>query len=177
MDSHSLLQGIFPTQGLNLGLLHRRQILYHVSHQGSPLPMPWDNVINISVSISLMRKLDTEKLSLLPKVVQQGDGRCRTWNPGLSLLQTMLLEGHNTLPISGAQWRVIIIINGGFPMFWAISMCFTCNYYFHWRRKWQPTPVFLPGEFHGQRTLVSYSLWGCKESDMTEQLTHTHPFH
>ena len=41
-------------------------------------------------------------------------------------------------------------------MFWAISMCFTCNYYFHWRRKWQPTLVFLPGEFHGQRTLVSY---------------------
>ena len=37
-----------------------------------------------------------------------------------------------------------------------------------WRRKWQPTPVFLPGEFHGQRSLVGYSLWGHKESDMTE---------
>ena len=34
---HSLLQGIFPTQGLNLGLLHCRQILYHLNHQGSPL--------------------------------------------------------------------------------------------------------------------------------------------
>ena len=33
---HFLLQGIFPTQGLNLGLLHCRQILYHLSHQGSP---------------------------------------------------------------------------------------------------------------------------------------------
>ena len=31
-----------------------------------------------------------------------------------------------------------------------------------WRRKWQPTPVFLPGKFHGQRSLVSYSPWGCK---------------
>ena len=30
-----------------------------------------------------------------------------------------------------------------------------------------PTPVFLPGKFHGQRSLVGYSLWGCKESDMT----------
>ena len=29
-----------------------------------------------------------------------------------------------------------------------------------WRKKWQPTPVFLPGEFHGQRSLVGYSLWG-----------------
>ena len=39
-----------------------------------------------------------------------------------------------------------------------------------WRRAWQATPVFLPGESHGQRSLVGYSPWGCKESDMTEQL-------
>ena len=31
-----------------------------------------------------------------------------------------------------------------------------------WRRKWRPTPVFLPGELHGQRILVGYSLWGCR---------------
>ena len=43
-----------------------------------------------------------------------------------------------------------------------------------WRRKWQPTPVFLPGEFHGQRSLVGYSPWGRKESDTTERLTRTH---
>ena len=41
-----------------------------------------------------------------------------------------------------------------------------------WRREWQPTPIFLPGEFHGQRSLVDYSPWGCKESDMTESLLH-----
>ena len=40
-----------------------------------------------------------------------------------------------------------------------------------WRRAWQPTPVFLPGGSHGQRSLVSYSPWGHKELDMTEQLT------
>ena len=39
-----------------------------------------------------------------------------------------------------------------------------------WRRKWQPTPVFLPGKFHGQRSLVGYSQWGHKESDRTERL-------
>ena len=39
-----------------------------------------------------------------------------------------------------------------------------------WSRKWQPTPVFLPGEFYGQRSLVGYSPWGCKESEMTEWL-------
>ena len=37
-----------------------------------------------------------------------------------------------------------------------------------WRREWQPTPVFLPGESHGQRSLVGYSPWGPKESDTTE---------
>ena len=40
-----------------------------------------------------------------------------------------------------------------------------------WRRDWQLTPVFLPGEFHGQRSLAGYSPWCHKESDMTEQLT------
>ena len=43
-----------------------------------------------------------------------------------------------------------------------------------WRREWQPTPVFLPGESHGQRSLPGYSPWGCKESDTTRWLTHTH---
>ena len=38
-------------------------------------------------------------------------------------------------------------------------------------KEWLPTPVFLPGESHGQRSLVSCSLWGRRESDMTEQLT------
>jgi len=44
-----------------------------------------------------------------------------------------------------------------------------------WRRKWQPTPVFVPGESHGQRSLVGYSPRGRKESDTTERL-HSH-FH
>ena len=38
-----------------------------------------------------------------------------------------------------------------------------------WRRKWQSTPVFLPGKFHGQRSLRDCSPWGHKESDMTER--------
>jgi len=38
-----------------------------------------------------------------------------------------------------------------------------------WRRKWQPTPIFLLGEFHGQRSLADYSPKGSKESDTTEQ--------
>ena len=42
-----------------------------------------------------------------------------------------------------------------------------------WRRKWQPAPVFLPGESHGQSSLAGYSPQGCTESDMTGR-THIH---
>ena len=42
-----------------------------------------------------------------------------------------------------------------------------------WRREWLPTPVFLPRESHGQRSLAGYSPWGHKESDMTETNTST----
>ena len=51
---------------------------------------------------------------------------------------------------------------------WATSLSlftFMC-----WRRKWQPTPALLSGEFHGPRSLVGYSSWGHKESDTTERL-------
>ena len=49
---------------------------------------------------------------------------------------------------------------------WATSLSlFT---FMHWRRKWQPTPVFLPGGSQGRESLVGCRLWGCTESDMTE---------
>ena len=49
---------------------------------------------------------------------------------------------------------------------WATSLSlFT---FMHWRRKWQPTPVFLPGESQGRGSLVGCHLWGCTELDTTE---------
>ena len=58
---------------------------------------------------------------------------------------------------------------------WATSLSlFT---FMHWRRKWQPTAVFLPGEFYGLRSLVGYSPWSHKELDTAEQLhplTHSY---
>ena len=49
---------------------------------------------------------------------------------------------------------------------WATSLShFT---FMHWRRKWQPTPVFLPGEYQGQGSLVGCHLWGRTESNTTE---------
>ena len=58
--------------------------------------------------------------------------------------------------------------NGGEPGFspWAGKIS--------WRRAWQPTLIFLPGESHEQRSLMGYSPWGCKESDTTERLNIAH---
>ena len=56
------------------------------------------------------------------------------------------------------------------------DMTWRLNHYYwnsHWRRKWQPTPEILPGEFHGQRNLTGFSPWGHRELDTTEWLTHT----
>ena len=50
------------------------------------------------------------------------------------------------------------------PQDWKRSL-FT---FMHWRRKWQPTPVFLPGESQGRESLVGCRLWGCTELDKTE---------
>ena len=49
---------------------------------------------------------------------------------------------------------------------WLTSL--SLSTFMHWRRKWQPNPVFLPGESHGQRSLVGCSPWGRTESDTTE---------
>ena len=54
---------------------------------------------------------------------------------------------------------------------WAISLSLVT--FTHWRRKWQPTPVFLPGESQGQGSLVGCCLWGRWELDTTERL-HFH---
>ena len=58
-----------------------------------------------------------------------------------------------------------------FGHYWSTSLSvFTLM---HWRRKWQPTPVFLPGEPQGRGSLVGCRLWGRTESDTTEQLNWT----
>jgi len=51
-----------------------------------------------------------------------------------------------------------------------VTVLFTEIFLIYWRRKWQPTPVLLPGKSHGWRSLIGYSPWHRKELDMTEQL-------
>ena len=49
---------------------------------------------------------------------------------------------------------------------------FTHFILYHWRREWQPSPVFLPGESHGQRSLAGHGPWDLRESDMIEVTKH-----
>ena len=76
-----------------------------------------------------------------------------------------------------ARYRQIIFINT-WQLLWWLRWQRTCQHCRRsgfnpwvrkilWRREWLPTPVFLPGEFQGQKSLVGYSPWDCKESDMT----------
>jgi len=69
-------------------------------------------------------------------------------------------------PMDGGAWWAVVHGVARVGHDWATSLSlFTCM---HWRRKWQLTPVFLPGESQGQGSLVGCHLWGCTESDMTE---------
>ena len=64
----------------------------------------------------------------------------------------------------GAWWAAVHRVSESWTQLKRLSL-HACM---HWRRKWQPTPVFLPGESQGQKSLVGYRLWGCTESDTTE---------
>ena len=78
-----------------------------------------------------------------------------------------LIDSQNKLGFPGGSDGKSVCLQCGRPRFdpWVRKM--------PWRRKWQPTPVLLPGKFHGWRSLVGYNPWGHKESDKTEQL-HFH---
>ena len=65
-------------------------------------------------------------------------------------------------PMDGGAWWATV---HGVAKSWTRLSDFT---FMHWRRKWQSTPVFLPGESQGRGSLVGCRLWGCTELDTTE---------
>ena len=69
--------------------------------------------------------------------------------------------------MDGGAWKAAVHgVDEGQTQLSDFTFTFT---FMHWRRKWQPTPVFLPGESQGRRSLVGCRLWGCTESDTTEE--------
>ena len=70
------------------------------------------------------------------------------------------------IPMDGGAWWAAV---NGVAKSRARLSDFTFTFHFHaWRRKWLPTPVFLPGESHGRGSLAGCHLWGRTESDMNE---------
>ena len=94
----------------------------------------------------------------------------------IGLKGTMLSEGEGNgtplqdscleNPMDGGAWWAVVhgVAKSRIQLPTSLSL-FTLM---HWRRKWQPTPVFLPGESQGQGSLVGFRLWGCTELDTTE---------
>ena len=73
-----------------------------------------------------------------------------------------LLKSASPLP---SVWALLVAQTvKNLPAMWETSVP-SLGWEDPWRRKWQHTPVFLPGELHGQRSLAGYSPWGHKESD------------
>ena len=94
------------------------------------------------------RKFQKAKLEF----ATQGDG---------TLLQNSCLEN----PMDGGAWWAAV---RGVAKSRTRLSDLTFTFHMHWRRKWQPTPVFLPGESQGRGSLVGCRLWGRTESDTTE---------
>ena len=141
-------------------------------------PRPWDSPgKNTGVSCHfLLQCMKVKKLSEVAHSCLTPSDPMDCSPPGPSvhgIFQARVLEWG---AIAFSRWRSLV---GYIP--WCRKeldtterLHFLSFYSSFWRRKWQPTPVFLPGESHGWRGLVGCSLWGCKELDMTEQLTHTY---
>ena len=146
VDCHFLLKGIFLTQGLNPRLLH----LLH--WQADSLPLShwlFSNIKNHLNYVFTCIPFYGWVIFHLEKATATHSSTL-TWRipwteePGRLQFMGLLRVGHD----------------------WTTSLSlFT---FMHWRRKWQPTPVFLPGEAQGQRSLLGCRLWGHTESDTTE---------
>ena len=115
-----------------------------------------------------------------------GHGKCGSFHLGAwdhsannKLCFTTPLPGEEVLlcPCSEelTSWAVFLV-----EVFCLLRICLQCRRpgfnpwvgKIPWSRKWQPTPVFSPGESHGWRSLACYSPWGHKMSDTTEQWAH-----
>ena len=110
-----------------------------------------------------------QALQLIPLPLQPGEAKSHLFRAQRDCVSHSLLLYHNEKTATGPSWwlrQSRICPQYRRPRFdpWVRQI--------PWRRKWLPTPVFLPGESHGQRNLASYGPQGHKELDTNERLTH-----
>ena len=177
VSSHSIFQGIFLTQGLKLGLLNCRQILYHLSHH--LIHHIFHQIIfkgnwNYSSSYSPEEETETQKdCGCAGRWLNTSEHRIfASFMPrALANYHVTSMAPHSSTLAWEIPWveepgrlRSMGLLRVGHD--WATSLSlFT---FMHWRRKWHPTPVFLPGESQGQRSLVGFRLRGRTEVDTTD---------
>ena len=163
VGTHSLLQQIFPTQGLNPGLPHWKQILYQLSHQGSPRILGW---LAYPFSSGSSPPRNRTRVSCI------AGGFFTSWATREILsIYTFNIQLYLFTYLNSNYESLVAQLVKNLP-----AMQET---WFHpwvtkipWRRERQPTPVFSLGEFHG-RGIWRYSPWGCRvEYDWTTN-THT----
>ena len=138
VGSLSLLQGIFPTQESNPGLLHYRRILYQLSPKGSPRILEWV-VYPFSRGFSQSRN-KTRVSCMAGRFFTNWAIREALRHPKQYLISTL----ETPFLTLGAH----------------SSPCKLNPNTTDWRRRWHPTPVLLPGESHGWRSLVGCNPWG-----------------
>ena len=149
-----LLQGIFPAQGLNPGLPHCRWIRYQLSHKRSPTIQEW--VAYAFPSGSFWPRNWTE--------VSCTAGRLFTNWAIREVWLTSNFSKEFYFNTATDAWESIWY----YPITLTWQPSLSLFTFMLWRRKWQPPPVFLPGESQGWGSLVGFRLWGCTESDTTE---------
>ena len=152
MGCHFLLQGIFTIQGSNTGLPHCRQTLYHLSYQRSLALTIWTSIAK--VMFRLFKTLSMFLIAFLPR-------RKTLLISWLQTLSIVILEPSKIKSATVSIFPSSICCE----LMEADASFFT---FMHWRRKWQPIPVFLPGESQGQGSLVGCHLWGHTELDTTK---------
>ena len=126
----------------------------------------WESLVTLRKSLTIWTSLVASLVKRLPKVWET-----RVWSLG----QEGPLENEMAMHSSTLAWKIPWMEEpGGLQSMgslrvqhdWATSLSlFTFMY---WRRKWQPTPVFLPGKSQGRGSLVGCRLWGHTKSDTTE---------
>ena len=167
MDCHFLLQGIFPTQELKLGLQHCRQTLYRteLGHMNQIVGMPWK---------SLQREGHKQEWARQRSVVEK-----RGSSNG-----KLILEMQKTAQFDSWPGYLLAVCHW---VSWILSLCFSYLFcktrlnhvltsYGVGRRQWHPTPVLLPGQSHGWRSLVGCSPWVTKSRTRLRDFTFTFHF-
>ena len=95
-------------------------------------------------------------------------------SPSAVILEPPKIKSDTVSTVCPSICHEVIGLDAMILVFWMLSFKPTFSLssftFMYWRRKWQPTPVFLPGESHGRRSLVGYSPQGRKESDTTERV-------